>query len=85
MLIPQYIVSHHALPNGMEEAVRHPLWGFSYALYPYLTALISSVFMGIASLFTGKRGGSFNRCPPHERPFRHRHADRCFSDRRGTL
>lgn len=53
MLIPQYIVSHHALPNGMEEAVRHPLWGFSYALYPYLTALISSVFMGIASLFTG--------------------------------
>ena len=38
MLIPEYIVSHHALPNGMEEAVRHPLWGFSYALYPYLTA-----------------------------------------------
>lgn len=53
MLIPEYIVSHHALPNGMEEAVRHPLWGFSYALYPYLTALISAVFMGIAALFNG--------------------------------
>ncbi len=52
MLIPEYIVSHHALPNGMEEAVRHPLWGFSYALYPYLTAIISSVFMAITSLFT---------------------------------
>ena len=53
MLIPEYIVSHHALPNGIEEAVRHPLWGFSYALYPYLTALISAVFMGIAALFNG--------------------------------
>ena len=52
MLIPEYIVSHHALPNGTEEAVRHPLWGFSYALYPYLTAIISSVFMAITSLFT---------------------------------
>ena len=52
MLIPEYIVSHHALPNGMEESVRHPLWGFSYALYPYLTAIISSVFMAITSLFT---------------------------------
>ena len=53
MLIPEYIVSHHALPNGMEEAVRHPLWGFSYALYPYLTALISAIFMDIAALFNG--------------------------------
>lgn len=52
MLIPEYIVSHHTLPNGMEESVRHPLWGFSYALYPYLTAIISSVFMAITSLFT---------------------------------
>ena len=32
--------------------MRHPLWGFSYALYPYLTAIISSVFMAITSLFT---------------------------------
>ena len=52
MLIPEYIVSHYTLPNGMEESVRHPLWGFSYALYPYLTAIISSVFMAITSLFT---------------------------------
>ena len=52
MLIPEYIVSHHTLPNGMEESVRHPLWGFSYALYPYLTAIITSVFMAITSLFT---------------------------------
>ena len=87
MLIPEYIVSHHTLPNGMEESVRHPLWGFSYALYPYLTAIITSApclwplhrcLRKVQRLF-------FNCRPPHQRPFRHRHTDRCLSDRRRAL
>ena len=85
MLIPEYIVSHHTLPNGMEESVRHPLWGFSYALYPYLTAIISSVFYGHYIAVYEKCSGSFNCRPPHQRPFRHRHTDRCLSDRRRAL
>lgn len=52
MLVPQYIVSHHTLPNGMEPEVRSSIWGFSYALYPYLASILSAGFMGIVSLFT---------------------------------
>ena len=52
-LIPQYIVKHHALPTGSETEVMHSLWGFSYALYPYLTSILSALFMEIVSLFSG--------------------------------
>ncbi len=52
-LIPQYIVKHHALPVGNEAEVMHSLWGFSYAFYPYLTSILSAVFMEIASLCSG--------------------------------
>ena len=85
MLIPEYIVSHHTLPNGMEESVRHPLWGFSYALYPYLTATHQLRVYGHYIAVYEKCSGSFNCRPPHQRPFRHRHTDRCLSDRRRAL
>lgn len=51
-LVPQYLITHHTLPNGMEPEVRSPIWGFSYALYPYLPSIISAVFMEITSVFT---------------------------------
>ena len=38
-LIPQYICEHGVWPTGMEEEIRIPAYGFSYALYnafPYL-------------------------------------------------
>ena len=51
-LIPQYIFNHGKLPVGTEPEVINQIWGFSYALYPYLTSQISVVFMKIASVFT---------------------------------
>ena len=39
MLIPEYIVSHHALPNGMEEAVRLLSMLYMFGLMHFLTTL----------------------------------------------
>lgn len=51
-LIPRYIMKYGKLPTGTEKEVINEIWGFSYALYPFLTSQISVVFMKIASLFT---------------------------------
>ncbi len=51
-LIPQYMFDTGKLPTGTEPAVINQIWGFSYALYPYLTSQISLVFMKLFSLFT---------------------------------
>lgn len=49
--IAQFIYNTWSLPNGMESSLVHQIWGFSYALYPYLTSIISAFFMKIVSLF----------------------------------
>ena len=48
-MIPQYIYEHGTLPTGLEEEIRIPGYGFSYALYnafPYIV-------MGLAMRITG--------------------------------
>ena len=52
-VIPQFIEKYHHLPTGLEPELIHPAWGFSYAVYPYLTSIISAFFMQIASFFSG--------------------------------
>ena len=52
MLLPQWIVSTGTLPTGNELETIIPLWGFSYALRPYLPAIASAGFMRLALLVT---------------------------------
>lgn len=49
--IAQFIFANGSLPNGMEDSLVNHIWGFSYALYPYLTSIISAFFMKIVSAF----------------------------------
>lgn len=50
-LIAEYITKHHSLPLGTDPEVRLPVWGGSYAFSPYLSYMISSLFMTIVSFF----------------------------------
>ena len=51
-LLLDWIFENGKLPTGNEmETIIMP-WGFSYALRPYLSAMISAVFMWLAALFT---------------------------------
>ena len=49
--IARFIYQNGALPNGMEDSLINQTWGFSYAMYPYLTSIISAFFMKIVSVF----------------------------------
>ena len=49
--IAQFIYETGTLPTGMEDSLINDLWGFSYAVYPYLTSIISAFFMKIVSFF----------------------------------
>ncbi len=51
-LIPQYIAEHGTLPNGYEESIRIPGYGFSYAFQPILPYMIQGYFMRFVGLFT---------------------------------
>lgn len=48
----KYVFEYNKLPHGGEESLLNPIWGFSYAFLPYLSGLISVLFMKIISLFT---------------------------------
>lgn len=50
-LIPQYIAIHGTLPNGYEESIRIPGYGFSYAFQPILPYMIQGYVMRIALHF----------------------------------
>lgn len=52
-LISDYIVQHGRLPVGEEEELILGEYGFSYAIYPYLAAMVNALFMKLTSLFTG--------------------------------
>jgi 4-amino-4-deoxy-L-arabinose transferase-like glycosyltransferase len=51
-LIPQYICSHGTLPNGFDEEIRIPGYGFSYAFQPILPYMLQGYTMRFVSLFT---------------------------------
>ena len=48
-----YIFINNSLPNGWEESIRNPFWGFSYAFYfTWLPGLLSSFCMKMVSVFS---------------------------------
>ena len=49
--ISLYIAHHHALPNGYDEEIRIPGYGFSYGFQPILPYMIQGGVMIIASNF----------------------------------
>ena len=50
--IPQYIAENGTLPNGYDEAIRIPGYGFSYAFQPILPYIFQGWVMRIVGLFT---------------------------------
>ncbi len=53
LLLTEWIVKTGTLPTGDEAEVMIPEWGYSYALYPNLSAIIGALFERIAVCFTG--------------------------------
>ena len=51
-LIPQYIFRNNTLPNGFDEAIRIPGYGFSYAFQPILPYIFQGWVMRIVGSFT---------------------------------
>lgn len=51
-LIPSYIAEHGTLPNGYDESIRIPGYGFSYAFQPILPYMIQGYAMRFVGLFT---------------------------------
>lgn len=51
-LIPQYIAQHGTLPNGYDESIRIPSYGFSYAFQPILPYMAQGYCMRLVQLFT---------------------------------
>lgn len=51
-LIPQYIAVNGVLPNGFDESIRIPGYGFSYAFQPILPYMFQGWVMRIVGLFT---------------------------------
>lgn len=51
-LIPSYIAENGTLPNGYEESIRIPGYGFSYAFQPILPYMVQGYTMRLTLLFT---------------------------------
>ena len=49
--ISLYIAHHHALPNGYDEEIRIPGYGFSYGFQPILPYMIQGGVMIVSSNF----------------------------------
>lgn len=50
-LIPRYIAEHGTLPNGFEESIRIPSYGFSYAFQPILPYMVQGYSMRLVGCF----------------------------------
>ena len=48
----KYIFKYGTLPHGGEAEIRNEIWGISYAFHPYLSGILSALFMKITSIFT---------------------------------
>ncbi len=51
-LIPEYIAKYGTLPNGYEESIRIPGYGFSYAFQPILPYMVQGYAMRFVQCFT---------------------------------
>jgi len=51
-LIPSYICEHGTLPNGYEESIRIPGYGFSYGFQPILPYMVQGYAMRLMNCFT---------------------------------
>ena len=58
-LIPQYIAEHGTLPNGYDESIRIPSYGFSYAFQPILPYMAQGYVMRLVQHFTQNPDVSF--------------------------
>ena len=52
MTLTNWIYEHRSLPTGNEPETLIRGWGFSYALRPYLSAMIGAFFMTLFSFFS---------------------------------
>ena len=52
-LLSDWMFLKSTLPTGHEEETMIELWGFSYALRPYLSSMIGALFMKATALLTG--------------------------------
>lgn len=48
----KYVFYYNKLPHGGDPLIINKIWGFSYAFLPYLSGLISVLFMKFLSIFT---------------------------------
>lgn len=55
-LIPQYIARYGTLPNGFDESIRIPGYGFSYAFQPILPYIFQGWVMRVIGFFTDSEG-----------------------------
>ncbi len=47
-----YVYTYGSLPHGGDPLIRNPIWGISYAFSPYISGIVSAMYMQITSLFT---------------------------------
>lgn len=48
----KYLFNYNRLPHGGDPLIRNEIWGFSYAFLPYLSGIISAIFMKIVSIIS---------------------------------
>ena len=53
LMLAEWLADRGTLPTGNEPELMIPGWGFSYALRPYLSAMISALFIRTATLLNG--------------------------------
>lgn len=58
-LIPEYIAEHGTLPNGYDESIRIPAYGFSYAFQPILPYMAQGYIMRLVRCFTRTESAIF--------------------------
>lgn len=50
--VVNFMNKYNVLPIGTEKELIHPVWGFSYALFPYLPSIIGVVAFKVIHIFT---------------------------------
>lgn len=58
LLVPNFIVSHGALPSGFDPEIINYEWGISYAFTPYGSSLFAAFFMWVVSHFTASQAAA---------------------------
>lgn len=48
----EYIATHNKLPHGGDSEIINKMWGTSYAFTPYLSYIVSAIFVKIFMIFT---------------------------------